>query len=143
LFNINLERKIKKSKAKVCLFVGVSTTIFTKIMSLKSAKDVWDYLKDKYVGDERIHDMQMLNLIREIELQRMKEFKTIKEYSNKLLAIANKVKLLGTTSTDSKIVEKILVPERYEESITTLENIKDLFKITMTELLNVLNVLQA
>ena len=87
--------------------------------------------------------MQMLNLIREIELQRMKEFKTIKEYSNKLLAIANKVKLLGTTSTDSKIVEKILVPERYEESITTLENIKDLFKITMTELLNVLNVLQA
>jgi len=127
----------------VCLFVGVSTTIFTKIMSLKSAKDVWDYLKDKYVGDERIHDMQMLNLIREIELQRMKEFKTIKEYSNKLLAIANKVKLLGTTSTDSKIVEKILVPERYEESITTLENIKDLFKITMTELLNVLNVLQA
>jgi hypothetical protein len=89
--------------------------------------------------------MQMLNLIREFELQRMKESKTIKEYSNKLLTIVNKVKLLGTTSIDSKIVEKILVlvPERYEESITTLENIKDLFKITMTELLNVLNVLQA
>jgi hypothetical protein len=89
--------------------------------------------------------MQMLNLIREFELQRMKESETIKEYSNKLLAIVNKVKLLGTTSIDSKIVEKILVlvPERYEESITTLENIKDLFKITMTELLNVLNVLQA
>jgi nitrate reductase NapAB chaperone NapD len=84
--------------------------------------------------------MQMLNLIREFELQRMKESKTIKEYSNKLLTIVNKVKLLGTTSIDSKIVEKILVlvPERYEESITTLENIKDLSKIIMIQLLNAL-----
>ena len=32
------ERKTKKSKAKACLFNGVSTTIFTRIMSLKSAK---------------------------------------------------------------------------------------------------------
>ena len=34
------ERKIKKSKAKVYLFAVVSTTIFTRIMSLKSTKDV-------------------------------------------------------------------------------------------------------
>jgi hypothetical protein len=84
--------------------------------------------------------MQMLNLIREFELQRMKESKTIKEYSNKLLTIVNKVKLLGTTSTYSRIIEKILVtvPERYEESITTLENIKDISKIIMIQLLNAL-----
>ena len=53
-----------------------------------------------------------------------------------MLAIVNKVKLLGTTSTNSRNVEKIqvTVPERYEELITTLENIKDLSKITMKEL---------
>jgi hypothetical protein len=39
----------------------------------------------------------------------MKESETIKEYSNKLLVIVNKVKLVGTTFTYSKIVE------RYEE----------------------------
>ena len=32
------ERKTKKSKAKTCLFAVVSTTVFTRIMSLKSAK---------------------------------------------------------------------------------------------------------
>ena len=74
------ERKTRKSKAKACLFAVVSTTIFTRIMSLKSAKDVWDYLKKEYAGDERIHGMQSLNLIREFELQRMKDSKTIKEY---------------------------------------------------------------
>ena len=84
--------------------------------------------------------MQILNLIRAFKLQRMKEYETIKEYSDRLLAIVNKVRLLGTTFTDSRIVEKILVavPERYEASITTLENIKDLSKITLAELLNAL-----
>ena len=64
----NKEKRTKKSKAKACLFVVVSTTIFTRIMSLKTAKAVWDYLKDEYAGNERIKGMQVLNLIREFEL---------------------------------------------------------------------------
>ena len=39
-------------------------------MSLKTAKEVWDYLKEEYSGDERIKGMQVLNLIREFELQK-------------------------------------------------------------------------
>ena len=134
------EKKTKKAKAKACLFAGVSKTIFTRIMTLKTAKAIWDYLKEEYAGDERIRSMQVLNLMREFELQRMKESETIKEYSNKLLSIANKVRLLGTEFADSRIVEKILVtvPERYEASIATLENTKDLSKITLAEVLHAL-----
>ena len=134
------ERKTKKSKAKACLFAAVSTTIFTGVMSLKTAKAVWDYLKEEYAGEHRIRGMKVLNLIREFELQRMKESETVKEYSDRLLCIANKVRLLGSELSDSRIVEKILVtmPERYEASITTLENTRDLSKITLVELLNAL-----
>ncbi|KAA8540206.1 hypothetical protein F0562_024231 [Nyssa sinensis] len=134
------EKRTRKSKAKACLFAAVSPTIFTRIMSLKSAKDIWDYLKEEYAGDERIKGMQVLNLIREFELQRMKDSETIKDYSDRLLSIANKVRLLGSGFTDSRIVEKILVtvPERYEATITTLENTKDLSKISLAELLNAL-----
>ena len=59
--------------------------------------------------------MQVLNLIRDFELQKMKEFETIKEYSNRLLEIANKIRLLGSEFNDSSIVHKILVTilERY------------------------------
>jgi len=39
----------------------------------------------------------------------MKESETIKEYSDKLINIANKVKLLGAEFPVSKIVKKILV----------------------------------
>ncbi|XP_068466836.1 uncharacterized protein [Phaseolus vulgaris] len=73
------EQKMKRSKAKACLFAAVSPMVFTRIMSLKSAKEIWDYLKAEYEGDERIRGMQVLNLIREFELQRMEESETIKE----------------------------------------------------------------
>ncbi|XP_047260054.1 uncharacterized protein LOC124892918, partial [Capsicum annuum] len=82
--------------------------------------------------------MQVLNLVREFELQRMKESETIKEHSDRLLNLANHIRLLGSTFIDSRIVEKILVtvPERFEATITILENTKDLSKITLAELLS-------
>ena len=83
------ERKTKKSKAKACLYAIVSSTIFTHIMSLRSTKVIWDYLKMEYEEDERISGMQVLNLIRDFELQKMKETKSIKEYSDRWLNIAN------------------------------------------------------
>ena len=45
--------------------------------------------------------MQALNLIRELEMQRMKDSETIKDYADKLLGIANKIRLLVTEIPDS------------------------------------------
>ncbi|XP_044492701.1 uncharacterized protein LOC123216333 [Mangifera indica] len=89
------EKKMKKSKANACLFAAVSSTIFTRIISRKTAKSIWDYLKKEYVGDEKIRGMQVLNLIRDFELQKMKKSKTIKEYSDRLLEIVNKADYSG------------------------------------------------
>ena len=86
--------------------------------------------------------MKVLNLIRDFELQKMKESELVKEYSDRLLSINNKVRLLGAVLNDSRIVEKLLVtvPEKFEATITTLENTKDLSKISLIELLNSLQV---
>ncbi|XP_015057566.1 uncharacterized protein LOC107003809 [Solanum pennellii] len=109
-------------------------------MSLKSAKSIWDYLKAECEGHERIRGIQVLNLIRDFEMQKVKETKTIKDYSERLVNIANRVRLLGSVFYESCIVEKMLVivPEIFEATITTLENTKDLSKITFVELLNAL-----
>ena len=48
--------------------------------------------------------MQILNLIREFEIQQMKEIETIKAHSDKLLSIVNKVRLLGRDFSDDRIV---------------------------------------
>ena len=134
------ERKTRKAKAKACLFSSVSKIIFTRIMNLNSAKDIWDYLKSKYQGSEQTKDMKALNLTREFEMQSMKETETVKSYANKLLSIANKVCLLSKDFPNERIVQKLLVniPEKYESKISALEESKDLSNITLGELVNAL-----
>ncbi|PNX83209.1 hypothetical protein L195_g039248, partial [Trifolium pratense] len=112
------------------------------MMTLKSAKAIWDFLKQKYEGNEKIKGMQVLNLIREFEMQRMKESETIKEYSDKLLSIVNNVRLLGTEFSDTRIVQKIIVsvPGRFESTISSLVNSKDLANITLSELVYALQL---
>ena len=60
--------------------------------------------------------MQVLNLRREFEMQKMKESETIRDFSDILLSIVNKVILLGKGLLDKRVVERILVtlPERLE-----------------------------
>ncbi|XP_022986164.1 uncharacterized protein LOC111483984 [Cucurbita maxima] len=51
-------------------------------------------IKAEYEEDERIRGMRVLNLIKDFELQKMKESKSVKEYFDRLPSIANKVRLL-------------------------------------------------
>ncbi|XP_058750105.1 uncharacterized protein LOC131623104 [Vicia villosa] len=69
-------------------------------------------------------------------MQRMKESETINEYCDKLPSIVNNVRFLGTEFFDTRIVQKILVtvPQRFESTISSLENSKDLSNISLSEL---------
>ena len=89
-------------------------------MTIKSTYEIGSFLKNEYEGDERIKGMQSLNLVREFEMQKMKESQTIKEYANKLLSIANKLRLFGSEFFDSRIVKKILVtvPEEWNVRVS-------------------------
>ena len=82
--------------------------------------------------------MQVLNLRREFELLRIKETESLKEYSSGLLATVNKIRLIGKELPDKRVAEKVLVnlPERFEAKISSLKDLRDLTRITLTELIN-------
>ena len=84
--------------------------------------------------------MLVLNLRREFEMQKMKETKVVKDYTDRLLMLANKIMMLGEEFFDTRVVEKLLVtlPERFESKISSLEESKDLLIITLAELFNAL-----
>ena len=110
------EERARKFKAKTCLYSAISKAIFPRIIALDTAKQIWNYLQEEFHGNERIIQMQVLNLRREFEMQKMKETETIRDFSDKLLSIVNKVRLLGKDLLDKRVVEKILVtlPKRFE-----------------------------
>ncbi|PKI66942.1 hypothetical protein CRG98_012705 [Punica granatum] len=137
---LHKEKKSRKAKAKSCLYAVVSSTIFTRIMRLESAKAIWDYLQEEYEGDDKIRGMRVLNLLKEFERLQMGERETVKEFTDRLVEIANKIRVLGTGIKDDMLVQKIrvYVPERFEATIASLENTKELSDIKLVEVLNAL-----
>ncbi|PKI49124.1 hypothetical protein CRG98_030470 [Punica granatum] len=121
---LHKEKKTRKAKAK----------------SLESAKAIWDYLKEEYEGDEKIRGMKVLNLLREFERLQMEERETMKEFADRFVEIANKIRVLGIDIKDDRLVQKILVsvPERFEATIASSENGKELSDIKLAKVLSAL-----
>ncbi|XP_016737981.1 uncharacterized protein [Gossypium hirsutum] len=70
----------------------------------------------------------------------MKEEETVKQYSDRIMAIVNNIRLLGEQFNEARIVEKVIstLPERYEVKISPLEDSRDLTSISLIELINAL-----
>lgn len=138
------EECAKKFKALSCLHSAVSDVIFTRIMACESAKEAWDKLKEEFQGSDKTRSMQILNLRREFEVLKMKDSESVKEYSDRLLSVVNKIRLLGEELSDKRVVEKVLVslPERFEPKISSLEDSKNLSTISLSELVNALQALE-
>ncbi|XP_025984111.1 uncharacterized protein LOC114408300 [Glycine soja] len=98
---------------------------------------VWPLPQNPIVAQLKNHKERK---IRMVKAKSMKETKTIKSYVDKLLSIANKVRLLGKDFPNERTVQKILVtvPEKYESKILALKESKDLSNITLGQLVNAL-----
>ncbi|GKV01273.1 hypothetical protein SLEP1_g13839 [Rubroshorea leprosula] len=139
------EEVTKRYKALTCIHFAVTDEIFDRIMRCETAKEAWDLLKVEFQGDSKGIQMQVLNLKREFAILRMNESETVKEFSDKIMKIVNRIRLLGDEElSDKRVVEKVLVslPEKFEHKISSLEDSKDLSKIPLTELINSLQAVE-
>ncbi|XP_074296963.1 uncharacterized protein LOC141627630 [Silene latifolia] len=127
------EDRAKTPKALSYIHFAVSEEIFSFIVACESLKKAWEVLKQEFEGNEQTKLMQVLNFKREFEMQRMKKSETIKEYVGKLTTIVNQIRLLGESFPDERVIDKILVSisEIYENKISSLEDSKDLSKISL------------
>ncbi|KAG8492389.1 hypothetical protein CXB51_009729 [Gossypium anomalum] len=134
------DERTKKHKAMSCIQNCVSDVIFTRIMTCETPKQAWNKLKEEFQGTERTRQQQLLNLRRDFENLKMKEEETVKQYFDRIMAVVNSIRLLGEQFEEVRIVEKVLstLPERYEAKISSLEDSRDLTRISLTELINAL-----
>ncbi|XP_052485716.1 uncharacterized protein LOC128040605 [Gossypium raimondii] len=81
------------------------------------------------MGSDKTRQQQVINLRREFENLKMKESETIKQYSDRIMATVNNIRLLGEDFSDSRVVEKVIttLPER-EEQVGRRRVLKVLFK---------------
>jgi hypothetical protein len=124
------------SKAKNALLNGLSDTVFTKVAHCKSAKEIWDKLRNIYEGDTKVKATKLQTYRGQFEQLKMKEDENIAAYFLRVDETMNAIIGLGEEIEESVIVQKVLrsLPMRFNPKISTLEERSDLNSISMDEL---------
>ena len=94
-----------------------------------SPKEIWEAIKSKNLGAERVKEARLQILMNEFERLRMLESDTIDIFSGKISEIAAKSASLGQTLEEPKLVKKFLnsLPRsKYIHITTSLEQVLDL-----------------
>ena len=118
------------------LFSAVTNKEFKKISSIETAKEAWTILQTTYERTKAVKDSKLQRLTTSFEEIKVEEDESFNEFYVKLKDIMNLAFNLGETISEPKIVRKMLrsLPERFHAKITAIEELKDIFKIPLTEL---------
>ena len=128
--------KLKDHKVKHYLFRAIDRAVFEQILDRSTSKVVWDSLKRKYGGNDRVKRSLLNSLRRDFEVLEMKEGETITEYFSRVMAVANKMRSNGEEMPDSKVVQKILrtLTDRFTYVVVSIEESKDTESLSIDEL---------
>ncbi|EOY08837.1 Uncharacterized protein TCM_024078 [Theobroma cacao] len=118
----------------------VSESVFNRIMGCETANEALSKLEKEFLGSARSKQVRLQNLRRKYELLRMKENQTIGEFVEDLMKLVNQIRLMGDSLIDLKVVEKIMLslPERFDPTITYLEQVKDITELSISDLVSAL-----
>ena len=124
------------SRALNALFSVVTNEEFKKISSTETTKEAWTILQINYKGTKDIKDSKLQRLTTSFEEIKMEEDESFDEFYAKLKDIVNSAFNLGETIPEPKTVRNVLrsLPKRFHAKITTIEELKDIDKIPLTEL---------
>ena len=139
----NLEEfKMKDHQVKHYLFQAIDRVVFEQILNRKTSKNIWDSMKKKFGGNERVKRSLLQTLRRDFEVLEMKNEENIDDYFGRVMVVSNKMRSNGEDMSESKIVEKVLrtLTNKFTYVVVAIEESKDTGKMTIDELQSSLSV---
>ena len=104
----NTEVDIKKDKATVAfLYQALTEDVILQVACCKTAKELWESLKRRHGGEEKVQQAQLQLLMIGFQTLQMKEEDTVDAFTSKLNGYAKKAKELGKTLDESLLVRKL------------------------------------
>ena len=94
--------------ARALIFQSIPETLILQIGNLDTTKEVWDAIKTRHLGSERVKEARLQTLMAEFECLKMKETEKIDDFVDKLSSISSKASELGEEIGDPKMVKKFL-----------------------------------
>ncbi|XP_076926190.1 uncharacterized protein LOC143589253 [Bidens hawaiensis] len=95
---------------------------------MRTAKEMWEALKTRHLGSERVKETKLQTLTSEFDGLKMKETGTIDEYAATLSSYSSKAATLGEIFSEEKMVKKFLtsLSRRFIHIVASLEQVLDL-----------------
>jgi hypothetical protein len=124
------------SKARHVILAALAQTIASKVMGCSIAKDVWEKLKSIYEGDPKVKQVRLQRHRAEFGNLKMNEKKDIATYFLIVYEVVNAIIGLGEEIDESLVVQKVLrsLLLKYDAKVSSIEETRDLTKMTMDEL---------
>lgn len=119
----------KNNKAIALLFQSIPETLILQVGELDTAKKVWDAIKSRHMGADRVREARLQTLMSEFDRLKMKYSDKIDDFVGKLSEISSKSTALGETIDETKLVKKFLssLPrKKYIHIVASLEQVLDL-----------------
>lgn len=127
---------IKKDKTAIAyLYQSLPEDQLLHISKYKTAKALWDALKTRHVGVNRVQQANQQTLKSEFEMLHMEENESIDSFNTKITSIINRATSVGLTYEDPTLVRKLLnaVPDRFLQIVASIEQYSNLDEMSLDE----------
>lgn len=127
----------KNNLAMVLICQSIPEVLTLQVGDMSTAKEIWEAIKARYVGAERVKEARLQTLMVEFDKLKMKDEDTIDTFSGKLSEISSKAASLGMIIEETKLVKKFLksLPRKsYIHMVASLEQFLDLNTTTFEDI---------
>ncbi|XP_074337043.1 uncharacterized protein LOC141674220 [Apium graveolens] len=130
------ETRKRDKKALFLIIQGVDESTFEKISEAKTSKQAWEILQKSFQGVEKVKKVRLQVLYGEFENLNIKSSENIGEFVTRLKMVTNEMKRNGDSLDDVRVMEKLLrlLIRKFDYVVTSIEESKDLSKISIDEL---------
>ncbi|KAD5961722.1 hypothetical protein E3N88_13195 [Mikania micrantha] len=109
--------------------------VLLEVSKHKNVKDVWESIRVRYLGADRVQKARLQTLRNELERLKMKDDESINDFAGKISGIVAKSKSLGSILEEEVSVRKFLnsLPKKYLPIVAPIEQYSDLATMPFEE----------
>ena len=119
----------KNDVARALILQSIPEKLLLQVGKHATAKKVWDAIKSRHVGADRVKDARLQTLMADFERMKTKDTEKIDDFAGRLSELSTKAEELGSDIEVPKLVKKFLnsLPrKRFIHIIASLEQVLDL-----------------
>lgn len=133
----------KNNLAIALLFQSIPESVTMQIGGLDTAKKVWEAIKSRHLGAERVREARLQTLSEEFDRLKMKDTETIDDFVGKISELSSRSAALGETIEETKMVKKFLKSLPKKKFIHMVASLEQLLNLKETSFEDVVGRMKA